>query len=278
MICLYGVVRALAWAHLRGIIHRDMKAENVFLSLKKHRRLADFGLAKMHKQGIGMSIMKAGSMPYMAPEVLVGDEGWSFVADIYAYAIIFWEIVAGRRWEPIPAQIGRVRDQNQEFRPPLDPVSKQEYRALLTRIWAWDIAKRPEFEGIAELLECREYWLPNTNRGEFLRYIDRLKRRGGQNQGDTDSGCGQLLSRVNMATELTEILNDPKIRGNGLDDFSAKVVHSLGYLCGHGATQNEDVMQAVLRCLAEGQYLGPKQVNQLDEDLDEDVEPEVIVE
>jgi serine/threonine protein kinase len=284
MICLYGVARALAWAHLRGIIHRDIKAENVFLNLKKYPRLADFGLAKMHQEGIGMSIMKGGSLPYLAPEVLAGDERWSFAADVYAYAILFWEIIAGHRWEVTIAQLAKiplakVKNQNDEFRPPLDPIEKLEHQILLTRMWTWEIAKRPKFGDIAELLERREYWLPNTERGEFLRYIERMKRKEGQIPGDVDAGCRQLLSRVKMATSLTDFLNHLKIHGDSLDDFSAKIIYTLGYLCGHGTTLNEDVMAAARQSLANGdQYLDPvkinKQaaevVNELDEDLDEE--------
>jgi serine/threonine protein kinase len=281
MICLYGVARALAWAHLRGVIHRDVKPENVFLNSKKHPRMADFGLAKLHVEGIGMSMVGGGSRPYMAPEALAQDDRWSFAADVYAYAIMFWEIVAGRRWEPNLAQIKKVKaeSENSSNRPPLDSISKEEHQLLLARMWSWEVALRPKFGGIAELLERREYWLPNTEQDEFRWYIDCLKRKEGQIERDLDTGCRQLLSRVKMAGSLTRILEDPNIHGsNGLDDFSAKIVHSMGYLCGHGATKNEDVMAAVRQGLADGQYLDPEKINQqaaepvneLDEDQDEE--------
>jgi serine/threonine protein kinase len=257
-----------------------MKPENIFLNSKRHPRVADFGLAKLHKEGIGMSIMRGGSRPYMAPEILAQDDQWSFAADVYAYAIMFWEIVAGRRWEPTTTQIGRVEreTENDKNRPPLDPTWKEEHQLLLARMWSKQVTLRPKFGGIAELLERREYWLPDTGQDEFRQYIDRLKRKEGEIERDLDTGCRQMLSRVKIAGSLTQILDDPNIRGKGLDDCSAKILHSLGYLCGHGATKNEDVMAAVRPYLAGGQYLDRERINQqaaepvneLDEDIDED--------
>jgi serine/threonine protein kinase len=178
MICLYGIARALAWAHSRGIIHRDVKSENFFLDSKKHPRVADFGLAKMHLEGIEMSTNKAGSMPYMAPEILAQDGRWSFTADVYAYAIVFWEVVTGSLYESPKFQLKKLSDQNDEGpgRPPLNVIPKQEHRTLLTRMWSWQIENRPKFGSIAELLERREYWLPNTEGPKFLRYVDGVKR------------------------------------------------------------------------------------------------------
>jgi hypothetical protein len=81
-----------------------------------------------------------------------------------------------------------------------------------------------------------------------------------------------------MSGSLTEILNDPKIIGNGLDDFSAKIVHSLGYLCGHGQTKNEEVMAAVRLCLTNSNWLDAERineqaaepVNELEQEIDEE--------
>jgi hypothetical protein len=83
---------------------------------------------------------------------------------------------------------------------------------------------------------------------------------------------------VKTADTLTEILNDPAIGGGALDDLSAKIVHAMGYLCGHGRTRNEEVMDAVRRCLENNGHLdsatineqAAEPVNELDEELDED--------
>jgi serine/threonine protein kinase len=255
MICLYGVARALAWSHGRAIIHRDVKPENVFLDSKKRPRVADFGLAKMHEEGVGMSMMKGGSQPYMAPEIHHRPELWSFPADVYAYAIVFWEVIVGRRWESPQFQITKISDVNDDGRPPLDSVSNPQHRALLARMWTSEIAKRPKFGGIAELLERQEYGLPGTDRCEFVRYVDRVKRKEGQIERDFDAGCRQLLSRVKLAGSLTQILNDDA-------DVTAKIVHGLGYLSGHGQTPDEDVIAAAGASLAEGQYLDGVRINQ----------------
>jgi serine/threonine protein kinase len=118
----------------------------------------------MHEEAVQMSLGKGGAPAYMAPEILEGAEQWSFPGDVYAYAIMFWEVLTGRRWEKPEFKIAKVTDHDDEGpgRPPLAAIPKQEHRTLLTRMWTWEIANRPTFGGIVEVLERREYWLPDT--------------------------------------------------------------------------------------------------------------------
>lgn len=90
---------ALAFAHAQGIIHRDLKPENVLLQ-QGHAVLADFGIARALEQstqgerltGTGMGL---GTPGYMAPEQLAGDAHVDARADVYALAVIGYEMLAG---------------------------------------------------------------------------------------------------------------------------------------------------------------------------------------
>ncbi len=95
------VVETLAAAHERGIIHRDIKAENVFVLDERAGggvRLLDFGFGKMLRlPGITSAEAFAGSPSYIAPEVWL--EGVSQVdarVDVYAFAVLAYRMLAGK--------------------------------------------------------------------------------------------------------------------------------------------------------------------------------------
>lgn len=89
---LVELLQALAYLHRRGIIHRDLKPANV-LVIDHHVKVVDFELAVVREQ-IADSQTVAGTLEYMAPEVLQG-EAPSEAADLYAVGVMAFELLAG---------------------------------------------------------------------------------------------------------------------------------------------------------------------------------------
>ncbi len=88
---LIQVLQALAYLHRRGIVHRDLKPENV-LVVDGQVKVLDFGLSLPVGQTSGV----AGTLSYMAPEVLDG-KPISSAADLYSVGVIAYELFAGQR-------------------------------------------------------------------------------------------------------------------------------------------------------------------------------------
>jgi alpha-tubulin suppressor-like RCC1 family protein len=96
------VAAALGAAHARGIVHRDVKPENVFIDQDGRALLADFGVARSmsaETQQLTMHGVAIGTPTYMAPEQIDGGE-LDGRGDIYSLGLVAWEMLTGRRpWE-----------------------------------------------------------------------------------------------------------------------------------------------------------------------------------
>jgi serine/threonine protein kinase len=85
-------------AHSRGIVHCDVKPENILLMVQAYgwtARISDFGIARLHQENAGDDSGNTGSPAYMAPERFYGQ--YSSTSDLYAVGIILFELLVGYR-------------------------------------------------------------------------------------------------------------------------------------------------------------------------------------
>ena len=96
---LREVADALAKAHRAGIIHRDVKPDNILIA-DEHALVVDFGIARAVSDaapqsmltGVGVTV---GTPAYMAPEQVVADPGLDHRADLYSLGVVGYEMLAG---------------------------------------------------------------------------------------------------------------------------------------------------------------------------------------
>jgi serine/threonine protein kinase len=156
------VARALEAAHAKGIVHRDVKPENVFLVYTPGEplrvKLLDFGIAKLvHHIGMGKTSTGEiiGTPPYMAPEQARG-KSVDFKADIYSLGAMLFELLTGRT--PFVAdnaadEIAALLTKPAPKVSSLAPNTPRELDELVGAMLAKDPDRRPSLRDVCSVLD-----------------------------------------------------------------------------------------------------------------------------
>lgn len=135
------ILDGLEAVHTCGIVHRDLKSANIFLTQKAARVVVmDFGLAREASRSASSEVTLltnalAGTPPYMAPEQLRGEIA-TFASDIHALGVVLFEIVTGRR----PFE-GSTSVEIASRRLAEEAPSPRRYAATLERRWEYTIVQ-----------------------------------------------------------------------------------------------------------------------------------------
>jgi serine/threonine protein kinase len=137
------VASALDAAHAAGLIHRDIKPQNIIVTPEDFAYLVDFGIAEAHGDShLTMTGTQVGSMAYMAPERFGNDEATSAV-DVYALACVLCEALTGNtpfRTDSLEQAIGA----HISTPPPRPSAINPRVPAALDDVVARGMAKQPD--------------------------------------------------------------------------------------------------------------------------------------
>ncbi|ONH65402.1 MAP kinase kinase kinase mkh1 [Cyberlindnera fabianii] len=145
------IISGLAYLHSRGILHRDLKADNLLLDLDGVCKISDFGISKksndIYANDRGMSMQ--GTIFWMAPEVVNSDgAGYSAKVDIWSLGCVVLEMFAGRRpWSNLEAIPAMLKIGKAKAAPPIPedtlPLVSTVGRQFLDSCFVTDATKRP---------------------------------------------------------------------------------------------------------------------------------------
>jgi len=209
---------ALAAAHAKGIVHRDVKPENLFLLRRKDQdfvKVVDFGISKSLRASdeaeeqprLTQTGMVLGTPLYMSPEQARGDDELDARVDIYALGVIMYEAATGR----VPfignnylSVISQVL--NEEPRAPraLRPELSEEFEAVVLRAMEKDRAER--YASANELLADLTALLDDPTRSTERARITGPRRKAGRTRSPLKIATWIALVLVVIAAVATTVV------------------------------------------------------------------------
>jgi tRNA A-37 threonylcarbamoyl transferase component Bud32 len=146
-----GIVLAMIYIHAQNIMHRDLTPATILLDAAGRPLIADFGLSTA--QDSESNAGGVGSPFYMAPECFDDDAPPTTKVDVYAFAILLFELVTGQKAFNIGqgGYLKHVTNIARRVRPKFPSSVSPAMRDLMSRGWAHDAAERLSFP---EVFEC----------------------------------------------------------------------------------------------------------------------------
>lgn len=146
------IARGMEYLHSQGVIHRDLKSENLLFTADMCLKVVDFGIAC---EEINCDYLNEdrGTYRWMAPEV-INYKPHNRKADVYSFGIVLWEIITGRvPYEDITPVQAAFAVVHKNARPTFPEHCPLAIRKLIEKCWVQNPEKRPEFWEIVSVLE-----------------------------------------------------------------------------------------------------------------------------
>eukprot|EP00092_Neocalanus_flemingeri_P097980 GFUD01124927.1.p1 GENE.GFUD01124927.1~~GFUD01124927.1.p1 ORF type:complete len:980 (-),score=158.40 GFUD01124927.1:484-3423(-) len=167
------ILNAVNYCHLKNVVHRDLKAENLLLDQDGNIKLADFGFSNYFTPGCPLSTW-CGSPPYAAPELFEGKQYDGPKADIWSLGVILYVLVSGSLpFDGQTLQDLRSRVVSCQYRIPF--FLSQECEHLIRGLLVMDPSRRLSLEQIS-----RHKWLVGRlETGVYQLLVEEMRSGGG---------------------------------------------------------------------------------------------------
>lgn len=192
---LITLARALDAAHSKGVVHRDVKPENVLVDEKADwsMKITDFGIARSTDQArLTKTGLVMGTAQYLSPEQAMGKQATS-LSDIYALGIVAYEMLAGRRPFTGSSQVEIAMAQVKQQPPELPSHIHPDLQRLVMMSLAKAPANRPRSAAaVARILEAVQRGAePRFTTGAIPSITGEQRTRADQSSSDPDApGAG----------------------------------------------------------------------------------------
>uniref|UniRef100_A0A6N2LIQ2 Protein kinase domain-containing protein n=1 Tax=Salix viminalis TaxID=40686 RepID=A0A6N2LIQ2_SALVM len=146
------IAHGMQYLHSQGILHRDLKSENLLLGEDMSVKVADFGISCLESQ-CGSAKGFTGTYRWMAPE-MIKEKHHTKKVDVYSFGIVLWELLTAMTpFDNMTPEQAAFAVCQKNARPPLPPKCPLAYSHLINRCWSSNPDKRPHFDEIVAILE-----------------------------------------------------------------------------------------------------------------------------
>ncbi|KAK9741709.1 hypothetical protein RND81_03G122900 [Saponaria officinalis] len=157
------VARGMEYVHGLGLIHRDLKSDNLLIFADKSIKIADFGVARIEVQTEGMT-PETGTYRWMAPE-MIQHRQYTQKVDVYSFGIVLWELITGMLpFQNMTAVQAAFAVVNKGVRPIIPPDCLPVLGEIMSRCWDPNPDFRPPFSDVVKMLEYAETEIMTTVR------------------------------------------------------------------------------------------------------------------
>jgi len=208
------ICEGLAFAHARGIVHRDVKPANLFITAEGQLKILDFGVARIASSKLTRSGLIVGTPDYMSPEQVMGkvvDQR----SDLFSAGSVFYQILSGRK--PFAAK-GLMQTLNKVMGDQPAPLTEEEAPPDLAAIVMKALEKEPAnryqhmVEMLASLNRFQQSWDRQTR--ELAGKAFELYRENERLLAGRAPEAGQATEEVAAAPLLREL---PMFKDRGAD-------------------------------------------------------------
>lgn len=149
------ILRALEHAHLGGIIHRDIKPQNIMLLKNGQIKVTDFGIAKLPDAKTLTATDKAiGTVYYISPEQAAGEKGIDRRTDLYSVGVMMYEMITGKLpfdgENPVSIALKQI---NEEPKPPSALVPSMPKGLEQIILFAMEKDKDKRFQTATQMID-----------------------------------------------------------------------------------------------------------------------------
>lgn len=184
-IALLGISNAMNYLHKLGILHRDLKPDNILMDDDLYPKICDFGLARCLPETLSKSVQNCithniGTPAYMAPELFDDSSAYGSPVDVYAFAIIAYEIVTSL----VPYhELGKINFYKLALsvinltRPKFPEKVNPKMKDLICQCWSHNPLDRPTFAEIFNVLSTDfSYFDGEIDQNEVKKFLEKIQK------------------------------------------------------------------------------------------------------